>query len=158
MISSQYIYYDGIIQYLCNFPKCLWWYYWGFFKCTIKDWGLTWLKNGCSSIKKFKYHDIIRIYYGSITFESNQKKLWLLSYFSLSKQISRFVVPLQHKWLSAVGCMSTTMDLLVLGDRRRLTSPQAKEIPSKLDQFPPLPSKVWNKDLSKYQQKFFPSY
>ncbi|KAH0697918.1 hypothetical protein KY290_015708 [Solanum tuberosum] len=52
--------------------------------------------------------------------------------------------------------MSTTVNLSVLGDRRRLTAPQAKQISSKLDQFPPLPSKVWNKDFFQNQQNFVP--
>ncbi|KAG5615181.1 hypothetical protein H5410_015005 [Solanum commersonii] len=52
--------------------------------------------------------------------------------------------------------MSTIVDLSVLGDRRRLTAPQAKKISSKLDQFPPLPFKVWNKDFFQNQQNFVP--
>ncbi|KAH0671069.1 hypothetical protein KY289_025562 [Solanum tuberosum] len=52
--------------------------------------------------------------------------------------------------------MSTTVDLSVLGDRRRLTAPQTKEISSKLDQFPPLPSKVWNKNFGQNPQNFVP--
>ncbi|KAH0719037.1 hypothetical protein KY290_015709 [Solanum tuberosum] len=52
--------------------------------------------------------------------------------------------------------MSTTVNLSVLGDRRRLTAPQAKQISSKLDQFPPLPSKVRNKDFFQNQQTFVP--
>ncbi|KAH0679898.1 hypothetical protein KY284_020983 [Solanum tuberosum] len=52
--------------------------------------------------------------------------------------------------------MSTTVDLSVLGDSRRLTAPQTKEISSKLDQFPPLPSKVWNKNFCQNPQNFVP--